>query len=178
MRLVLSRIIIIFLIIFAFVSTSSLAYEIKSKYTTISYEREEQLQKFNKEIRLGRLSYLLKDKKGITYKDEIKNKVDVIVERVETILEMFPNEVNFKIALLSSDDEVQAIFKEKYGRTIDYIAFYSPKDKTIFLSVEDIDIRVLAHEFAHVIIDMYYGIPTPAKLHEILAQYVETHLQD
>lgn len=178
MCLFFSRIIIIFLIIFVFVSTSSLAYEIKSKYTTISYESEEQLQKFNKKIRLGRLSYLLKDKKSITYKDEIKNKVDVLVERVETILEMFPNEVNFKIALLSSDDEVQTIFKEKYERTVDYIAFYSPKDKTIFLSVEDIDIGVLAHEFAHVILDMYYGIPTPSKLHEILAQYVETHLQD
>ncbi len=177
MCIILFRVISVFSIILLFTS-SSLAYELKSKYTTISYNSDEQLHKFNKEIRLGRLSYLLKDKNSITYKDEIKNKVDVIVERVESILEMFPPQLNFKIVLLSSEDEVQKIFKEKYGTEVDYIAFYSPKDRTVFVSIEDIDIGILAHEFAHVIIDAYYGIPTPTKLHEILAQYVETHLKD
>ena len=172
-----SRVTIIFLFILLLTSVSS-AYELKTEYTTILYEKGDQLSRFNKEIRLGRLSYLLRNRKSITIDDEIKNKIDVIVERVETILEMIPNKLNFKLVLLSSENEVQTTFKNKYGRNVDYIAFYSPRDKTVFVSVKDVDLGILAHEFAHVIIDQYYGIPSPEKLHEILAEYVEMHLKD
>ena len=108
----------------------------------------------------------------------MKNKVDVIVERVDTIIEMFPRDVKFTIVLLPSEDEVQAVYKNKYGRSVDYIAFYSPKEKTMYVSARDVDIGVLAYETAHAIIDFYYGISTPTKIHEVLAQYVETHLKD
>jgi hypothetical protein len=91
---------------------------------------------------------------------------------------MFPRELKITIVLLSTDDEVQRIYRDKYGRRVDYIAFYSPRDKTIFISVNDISLGVLAHELAHVIIDRYYGIPTPVNIHEILAQYVESHIRD
>jgi hypothetical protein len=104
--------------------------------------------------------------------------MDVLIERVETILEMYPKELKFNITLLSSDNEVQDVFRKKYGRTVNYISFYSPRDKTIYVSVKDIELGVLAHEIAHVIIDFYYGMSTPRKIHEVLAQYVENHLKD
>ncbi len=170
---------VILISIFIFMSSSVIfGYELKTRYITITYSNEEQLRRFNKEISLGSLSYLLRNKKSITADDEIKNKLDIIVERVETILEMYPKEVKFTIALLSSDDEVQRIFRSKYGKNVDYIAFYSPRDKTIFVSVKDIELEVLAHEIAHIVIDFYYGTSTPTKIHEVLAQYVETHLKD
>jgi hypothetical protein len=159
-------------------ASASSGYELKTRYSTIIYEKEDQLQEFNKEVALGSLSYLMKNKKSITANEEIGNKTDVIVERVETILEMFPRGLKFTIVLLSTDEEVQKIYRDKYGRRVDYIAFYSPRDKTVFISVNDIRLGVLAHEFAHVIIDRYYGIPTPVNIHEILAQYVESHLED
>jgi hypothetical protein len=159
-------------------SSASSGYELKTRYSTIIYEREDQLQKFNKEVVLGSLSYLMRNKKSITVTEEIGNKMDVIVERVEAILEMFPRELKFTIVLLSTDEEVQKVYREKYGRRVDYIAFYSPRDKTVYISVNDIRLGVLAHELGHVIIDRYYGIPTPVNIHEILAQYVESHLED
>jgi hypothetical protein len=91
---------------------------------------------------------------------------------------MFPKDLKFSLSLLSSDDEVQGVYRSKYARNADYIAFYSPGDRTIFVSVKDIDTGILAHEIAHVIIDLYYGMSTPTKIHEVLAQYVETHLRD
>jgi hypothetical protein len=66
----------------------------------------------------------------------------------------------------------------KYNRKVDYIAFYAPKDKTVYLSVNDIRIGVFAHELGHLIIDLFYGTTTPSKIHEVLAQFVETHLMD
>ena len=156
----------------------ALGYELKTRYTTIAYDSEHHLRKFNKEVVLGGLSYLLRDRRSITADDEIKNKIDVIVERVEAILEMYPKEVKLTISLLPSEDEVQVIYKRKYGKSVDFVSFYSPKDRTIFVSIKDVDLAVLAHEIAHSIIDLYYGVATPSKIHEVLAQYVESHLKD
>jgi len=153
-------------------------HELKSRYATIVYGSDDQLRRFNKEISLGSLSYLLRDKKSVTIDDEARNKLDVLIERVETILSMYPKEVRFTLVLLPSDKEVQSIFRKKYGKDVDYISFYSPRDKAIYVSVKDIDIDVLAHEIAHLIIDLYYGIGTPQRIHEVLAQYVESHLKD
>ncbi|MFZ5907430.1 MAG: hypothetical protein ACOYVJ_08505 [Nitrospirota bacterium] len=171
------RTVLTILLIFSFTS-ASWAFELKSRFCTIVFSSEEVIRKFNKELSLGRLSYLMKNRHSITAEDEAGNKVDVIVERVETILEMFPRDVQFTIVLLPSEKEVQAAYRNKYGRNVDYIAFYAPKDKTMYVSVRDVDVGVFAHETAHVIIDFYYGISTPTKIHEVLAQYVETHLMD
>ncbi len=73
---------------------------------------------------------------------------------------------------------MQQTYRKKYGKGVDFISFYSPKYKTIFVSVKDIDLGVLAHEIAHAVIDFYYGMATPSKIQEVLAQYVESHLKD
>lgn len=159
------------------VSASS-GYELKTQYATIIYEKEELLRKFNKEVSLGSLSYLVRNKKSITFDDEVKNKIDALVERIEALLDMFPIELKFRIILLSSDTDVQKVYRDKYGGKVDYIAFYSPRDKTVFISVGDIRLGVLAHELTHVIADQYFGVSPPAKIHEVLAQFVETHLKD
>jgi hypothetical protein len=177
MQVKIKKIIFTGLIILAFFSVSS-AGELKSRYTTIMYSNEAQVRRFNSEVSLGSLSYLMRNRVSITTGDEVKNKVDVVIERVESILEMYPRELKFQIILLSSDNEVQELFRKKYGRNVDYIAFYSPRDKTVYVSVKDIELTVLAHEIGHVIIDFYYGIATPQKLHEVLAQYIEEHLKD
>ena len=152
--------------------------ELKSRYAAVVYSNDDQLRRFDREISLGSLSYLLGDRKSVTVNDEVKNKLDVLIERVESILSMYPKEVRFTLRLLPSDEEVQRVFKNKYGKEVDYISFYSPGEKTIYVSVKDIDAGILAHEIAHLIIDLYYGTGTPQKIHEVLAQYVESHLKD
>lgn len=170
--------IIIFLFFSFFLSIDISGVDLKTRYVTIFYDNEKLLTEFNKEIRLGSLSYLLKNKKIITIEDEIRSKVDVIVDRVQDVLSMYPKEISFKIVLLSSSGEVQSVFKHKYKRDVDYVAFYCPKEKIIYLSIKDIDLGIFVHEVAHVIVDLYYGIPTPSKIHEVLAQYVEMHFLD
>jgi hypothetical protein len=177
MHLKINKILFTGLIILTFSSVSS-ASELKSRYTTIMYGNEDQVRRFNDEVSLGSLSYLLRNRGGITTGDEVKNKVDIIIERVESILEMYPKALQFHIVLFPSDNEVQAIFRKIYGKDVDYIAFYSPRDKTVYVSVKNIELTVLAHEIGHVIIDFYYGTATPQKIHEVLAQYVEEHLKD
>lgn len=175
MHLFKSIFIVLFLIVTASVSSG---FELKTEYATIIYEKEEHLRQFNKKVSLGSLSYLMRNKKSFTAADEVKNKLDVIVERVETILDMFPKGLKFTIVLLSSDTDVQKVYRNRYGSRVNFIAFYSPKDKTVFISVDDIKLGVLAHELTHVILDQYFGVSPPVKIHEILARFVETHLKD
>jgi hypothetical protein len=169
----------LFSVLFLFLSfSSSFAYEVKTRYAVIAYEAEEHLRKFNKEVSLGSISHLLRNRSGITLADEVSNKLDAIVERVETILDMHPAGLQFRVTLLASDSDVQRTYHQKYGRKTDFIAFYSPREKTVYVSVDDIRLGVLAHELTHVILDHYFGVSPPVKIHEVLAQFVESHLRD
>jgi hypothetical protein len=153
-------------------------FELKTRYTTIVYKSENLLRKFNKEVSLGSLAYIMRDTRSITAEDEVKNKVDVIIEKVESVLEMFPRNLRFTVMLLPGEKDVQKVYREKYRAEVDYIAFYSPRDETVYVSVDDIRRGVLAHELAHVVVDHYYGVPTPVRIHEILARFAESHLED
>jgi hypothetical protein len=173
-----SRTLILLLFLLASTRSASHGLELTSRYATIQYEKEELLREFNRELLLGSLSHLMRYKKSVTWQDEIKNKVDVIVERVVVVLDMRPSDIRFKLVLLATEEDVQQVFKAKYNKKVDYIAFYAPKDKTVYVSVNDIRVGVFAHELGHLIIDLYYGTTTPSKIHEVLAQFVETHLMD
>ncbi len=152
--------------------------ELKTRNASVIYEKEDLLRKFNRNVRLGSLSYAARNRPSITVEDEVRNKVDVIVERVKAVLAMFPNNLNFTIILLHSDTDVQKVYAAKFRKKVDFISFYSPRDKTVYISVDDVRLGVLAHELAHVVIDFYYVTPTPVKIHEVLAQFVESHLED
>jgi len=152
--------------------------EVKTRNASVIYEKEDLLRKFNRNVRLGSLSYAARNRTSITVEDEVRNKVDVILERVKAVLVMFPGNLNFTIILLQSDTDVQKVYTGKFGKKVDFISFYAPRDKTVYISVDDVRLGVLAHELAHVVIDFYYETPTPVKIHEVLAQFVESHLED
>lgn len=173
LKATLSSLILILLLV-----SSSFAGEIKGRYATIIYDDEELLRKFNDKIFLGRGLYFLSKKRKNTVTEEIKDKTNVIVEKVEAVLEMFPEKLRFTIVLLPTAKDVQRVFKENYKKNVDYIAFYSPKQKTVYLSVKDIKLRVLAHEIGHVVVEHYFDVSPPVKIHELLAQFAETHITD
>lgn len=111
--------------------------------------------------------------------DVVKNRVDNIVERVSKLLDMYPSGLNFNITLYPKDKDVERAFLSMGGlRTFETspIAFYSHKRRTIYVSLEKLSAGVLAHEIAHAIINVYFDIPPPERMQEILAQYVDRHL--
>lgn len=165
------------LFLYVFVSAAD-GLEIKARNASVIYEKEDLLRKFNRNIRLGSLAYAARNSPSITVEDEVRNKVDVILERVKAVLAMFPGNLNFTIILLPSDTDVQKVYTAKFGKKVAFISFYSPRDKTVYISVDDARLGVLAHELAHVVIDFYYETSTPVKIHEVLAQFVESHLED
>jgi len=153
--------------------------ELKTRYATIIYSNDELLNKFNQEIMLSRqLRLLLRNQKIFTLQDEVKSKVDLVVEKIESVLEMFPDVLQFNMDVLPTADDVQQVYLAKYGKRADHIAYYSLKEKTIYISADDANLRVMAHEIGHAVVDHYYKTPTPSKIHEVLAQYAEKHVDE
>lgn len=148
---------------------------VKTRYATIVYNNEKYLTEFNDQVSLGSLSYLMGSRGSLTAAEEAGNKLDAIVDRVEAVLDMFPRSLKFKMVLLPSSTDVQKVYRQKYGRSPDYIAFYSPRDNTVFVSLADVRVGVLAHELTHVILVNYFGVSPPDKVQEVLAEFVETH---
>jgi len=166
---------IIAAILFSFFPSSSFGYEINSRNATLIYADEIQLQELNKTLK--NISY---QGNSITLSDEVKGKLDVLIGKVAMILlnSRPPEQLKIKIMLVTSAADIQAIYSDKYGKGKDYIAFFSPKDGTIFISVSDLRLGILAHELAHVIIHHYFYSAIPSRIHELLAQFVESHIDD
>jgi hypothetical protein len=166
-------------IIFVVVPASpSYGIEMKTGYATIIYSQREQLSRFNERISFRDYSYRGRNLIIDTVGNEVGKKLDAIVEKTEIILHMFPRKLKFNVRLLNKDTDVWASYRNRYGALAHYMAFYSPQADTIYISVEDVSLRILAHELAHVIIDKYFCtysscVLVPVAVQEELAQFVE-----
>lgn len=152
----------------------------KSRYVTLKYSDKQLLHDFNDQLFLGRkLSYYLRKKEIITVEDEVLAKLDTIIEKAETVLEMFPADLHINFVLLPSRNEVSSMYFDKYEKKVSHIAYYSLQEDTIYISVKDAKLRIIAHEIGHAIVDQYFKVnPPPYKIHELLAQFTENHITD
>jgi hypothetical protein len=168
MRQIANVLIIALLCLFLFAAGSD-AGVLETRYATLIYSNESQIREFNSSVSIG-------SRGGITMFDEAKSKVDAVTERVMMVLEMYVKNLKFRIVLLSSASEVRSVYRSKYNHDVNFISFYSPKDKTVYLSVDDANNRIFGHEVAHAVIDGYFKVPPSVKIHEMLAKYAESNL--
>ncbi|HDL21265.1 MAG TPA: hypothetical protein ENH30_08340 [Nitrospirae bacterium] len=113
-----------------------------------------------------------------TVEDEVIAKVSLIVEKTEVVLDMFPDKMHLTLVLLPDADAVAEKFKQTYGKHQEDIAYYSLSEKTIYMSVDDTNLRVLAHEMGHAVVDRYFKVRPPYRIHELMAQFAEKHITD
>lgn len=151
----------------------------ESRYVTISCANSQLLKEFNDNLSLNRkLSHLIKRKGVVTIEDEVYAKIDIIVEKVEVVLDMFPDNLHFNLVLLPTAQAVSDVYKKNYGKSVNNIAYYSLSQKTIYLSVEDTRLKVLSHEIGHMIVDHFFEVRPPYNIHELMAQFAEKHVTD
>lgn len=92
---------------------------------------------------------------------------------------MYPTDLHFHIYLYPDHKGIEKIYLKMGIFNIFEkipIAFYSHKNRAVYVSIDEITAGVLAHEVAHAIINSYFPTPPPARMQEILAQYVDKHL--
>lgn len=154
------------------------ALEIKSQYAVISYANDDMLQTLNSRLFLSRFKYLMKEKRPMTVEEEVMGKIDLITVKVEEILEMFPPNLQYTLSLCENMDQVQENFVTLHQREWKRPGFYSPINDTVYLSVRHAKVNVVAHEVGHVVVEKYFKVRPPVKIHEILAQFAEKHITD
>ncbi len=154
------------------------AYEIESRYATIVYSSEKDLKKFNKELYMGRIKSKIRINGGDMITDEVIAKIDFIVQKVMTVLDMRLRDLKFSIVIHPNVREVRSDFKRIYKINVDYIAFYSPSRNRIFYSAKDANLQVVSHEIGHVVAENYFTISPPQRIHEVMAQFAEKHITD
>jgi hypothetical protein len=112
----------------------------------------------------------VRKKNIVTVEDEVLAKLDTLIEKAEVVLDMFPNNMHIHVVLLETSKEVSDIFRRKYRKKASHIAYYSLSEDTIYISVDDARLRVLAHEIGHAVVDHYFKIRPPDTSHELMAR--------
>ncbi len=103
-------------------------------------------------------------------------RVDILFERAKNLLGMhgFVNQI--KIRLYKDKDQLKKAYYEIYKSQSDVRAWYTHKELTVYIQLEDLHEGMLAHELAHAVIDHYLMVPPPHETAEILARYVDSKL--
>jgi hypothetical protein len=161
----------------------SVAGEIKNykgSFTEIFYADESALVELNRRVSLRWLKEVArpKDIRELSLPGVVTRKFDVIRINVELILDMHPRGRLVAFNVLPGQDEVEDILRLKYGSDKKYKAFYSKRDKHIYIAADKVNTNVVAHELAHAVVDLELGSSVPEAVHEILARYVDAHLYD
>ena len=100
------------------------------------------------------------------------------MEKVRATLDMYPSDLHISLLLYPDHRSIEKKFRLFTMTGNVPLAFYSNKTKSIYLNVNSVTDGVLAHEMAHAVINFYFKVPPPAKMQEILAQYVDLHIWD
>jgi hypothetical protein len=167
---------LVFLAIWLAVGFPLQAAEITTAFTRINYADEQLLNTFNQKISTSAFGFGFARKSASNSQETAQKQVDQLVGRVQEILDMRPPGLKFTIELLPAPDDVRNTYMQLYQRRVDFIAFYSPRNETVYFAVNKLQRNVFAHEVAHAIIDRYFDKAPPVKIHELLAQYVEKQL--
>ena len=106
----------------------------------------------------------------------LKKTLDEIYLEVSDILDIHMYSYRIKLQVLPNKAYVSEVLQEHYSKKIDMPSFYFYEKNTIYISADQINAGILAHEVAHAIVSHYFVVPPPAKVQEVLCGYVEYSL--
>lgn len=129
----------------------------ETRYTFIYYDDENDLDTFLWKIGGEKQEYINNPPMAAA-------RVDGIVQRVRSILDVWPKK--FKIS----------VFLQKGELTPNKEAYYDKASNSIRVSIDYASDGVFAHEIAHAVIHANYNDLLPSRVEEILTRYVDKYL--
>ena len=163
-----------------------------TQWAAIHYEDPASLREMERRLRFSQAQkfsqsyFYTQDPVQAAISPGLAARMDGLMVRVSMILGKWPQKTQrLRIFLLKDGKQVQQrrlVFQPfqnagpswfGYGRLE---AFYEPRTRTIFLSLEDLHAGILAHELAHFVLCESSAVPPPASVQEDWARYVETSL--
>lgn len=166
---------VLFILLVAILPGSAQETGLETRYATIVFADEADLYEFGRKLG-GPGSVVSRTNPNV--RAHIKESVDRIVFRVKALLDMHPDAMKFTIVLHPTEKGLGDVYKGLGAIADPPIAFYTHKSRTIHMGLQNASDGVFAHEVAHAVINFYFTVPPPAQVQEILAQYVDRHLNE
>lgn len=133
---------------------------------------ERRLHKRSSYFEEGRGNY------GTGIEGKIAYQLDMLCNKAQDILDMRPYLNKIVVKIFSDEEELDKEYFEIFHVSKNFKSFYIHAYKTIYTSEENISDSLIVHEMAHAIVDHYFSVLPPAKVSEVLASYVDIHLED
>ncbi len=153
---------------------------VESQFFTIFCPKELDMEKIHKRINTRFVDVDLSAPAPSKRNPEklLAYKFDLLLKKVEAILDMYPRGIHIRVKICQNQEQLPAVGKNISGMTDSPNSFYIHRERIIYTTVGNLSEKVLCHEIAHAVIDHYFVILPPRKIQELLAMYVETHLED
>jgi hypothetical protein len=153
---------------------------LETKHTIVQYETLKDLKKFDRNIDYSSGGLGLKGLFGFSgSKDPVASvtkKVDAIFERVQEILDMRHRNPKVIINVYPNKERFCEVYHSITAKECHIRGWYIFEVNTVYINADDVREGILAHEMAHAIIDHYFSVRPPRATAEILARYVDEHL--
>jgi hypothetical protein len=154
--------------------------ELETRHTVVRYASADDLARLEDAIDYNpdgfSLGGLFSGSGGEDSQGAAARKIDALFERVQEILDMRGKLQKVAINAYSNQERLHQAYREIAGGECRIRAWYIYERNTVFINVEDVNESMLAHELAHAIIDHYLSVRPPRATAEILARYVDEHL--
>ena len=153
---------------------------VKSDYFVIYYKADVDLKAIERKLRKRKFYVDAGIKPGYLSgsAEKVAYRMDVLFRRAREILGMYPRNMNTVIKIFRNRRELNEEYYRIFRRKRSLKSFYIYRFDTIYTTADDISDSVMAHEMGHAIVDHYFVVRPPEKVREILAMYVDLHLDD
>lgn len=113
-----------------------------------------------------------------TSSEKVAYLLDRLLGRAREILDMYPDMPKITIKIFKDRDALNEEYFRMFGKRPDFKSFYIYPLETIYTCEWDISDSVMVHEMGHATLDHYFSTILPPKIAELLASYVDKHLED
>ncbi|MCE5333665.1 MAG: hypothetical protein LLG06_03660 [Desulfobacteraceae bacterium] len=149
----------------------------RSQCCTIHYSTPSQLENFAGKMRAGAVNrtvnHILAGKGRRSDQANLEETIDALFKRVQLILDMPMPKLRVTIQIHRDEKAVAEEFARITGETTSAPSFYWKRTNTIHVQTDHFTVGMLAHEMGHAIIDHFFAVQPPAKIAEMLCQYVD-----
>ncbi len=150
---------------------------VESRYCTLWINSEIDIKSVSRKINVRGISRL-KLPKGTSPETELAAKCDILFERAEEILDMYPPGIHVTLKVTASHDTITQAHEAQYAAGTDAVAIYLVESNTIYAWAKEISESVLIHEMAHCVLDHYFQVRPPRKIEELLAMHVDAQMRE
>ncbi len=149
---------------------------LETKYVKIKYKSRDSLKEFIDNIDYGPGSGLFSSVDAQDLEGAARKRVDALFQRVQEILDMRKRIARPTIWVHPDEEDMARKFSSQSSRPMRIRAWYVYETNSVHINAEDIHEGILAHELAHAVIDNFLEVRPPSATAEILARYVDEHL--